>query len=95
MVVVHGGPTAGAVPVLNLEVQYWTSRGFCVADVDYRGSIGYGRRYRDALQGRWGVVDLDDVVACARLPGRRRAGWTRPGWRSAAGPPAGTRRWRR
>jgi dipeptidyl aminopeptidase/acylaminoacyl peptidase len=66
MVVVHGGPTANAVPVLNVEVQYWTSRGFCVADVDYRGSTGYGRRYRDALQGRWGAVDLDDVVACAR-----------------------------
>jgi dipeptidyl aminopeptidase/acylaminoacyl peptidase len=66
LVVVHGGPTAAAVPALNLEVQYWTSRGFCVADVDYRGSVGYGRRYRDALQGRWGVVDLDDVVACAR-----------------------------
>lgn len=66
LVVVHGGPTSGAVPVLNLDVQYWTSRGFCVADVDYRGSVGYGRRYRDALQGRWGVVDLDDVVACAR-----------------------------
>jgi dipeptidyl aminopeptidase/acylaminoacyl peptidase len=66
LVLVHGGPTAAAVPVLNLEVQYWTSRGFCVADVDYRGSVGYGRRYRDALQGRWGVVDLDDVVACAR-----------------------------
>jgi dipeptidyl aminopeptidase/acylaminoacyl peptidase len=67
MVVVHGGPTANAVPVLNVEIQYWTSRGFCVADVDYRGSTGYGRRYRDALQGRWGVVDLDDVVACARF----------------------------
>ncbi|WP_456600560.1 dipeptidyl-peptidase 5 [Blastococcus sp. SYSU DS0616] len=67
VVVVHGGPTAAAVPVLNLEIQYWTSRGFCVADVDYRGSVGYGRRYRDALQGRWGVVDLDDVVACARF----------------------------
>jgi dipeptidyl aminopeptidase/acylaminoacyl peptidase len=67
MVVVHGGPTANAVPVLNVEVQYWTSRGFCVADVDYRGSSGYGRRYRDALQGRWGVLDLDDVVACARF----------------------------
>jgi dipeptidyl aminopeptidase/acylaminoacyl peptidase len=66
LVVVHGGPTAAAVPVLNLDVQYWTSRGFCVADVNYRGSVGYGRRYRDALQGRWGVVDLDDVVACAR-----------------------------
>lgn len=67
LVVVHGGPTAAAVPVLNLDVQYWTSRGFCVADVDYRGSVGYGRRYRDALQGRWGEVDLDDVVACARF----------------------------
>jgi dipeptidyl aminopeptidase/acylaminoacyl peptidase len=66
LVVVHGGPTAAAVPVLNLDIQYWTSRGFCVADVDYRGSVGYGRRYRDALQGRWGVIDLDDVVACAR-----------------------------
>lgn len=67
MVVVHGGPTAAATPVLDLEVQYWTSRGFCVADVDYRGSVGYGRRYRDALRGRWGEVDLDDVCACARF----------------------------
>jgi dipeptidyl aminopeptidase/acylaminoacyl peptidase len=65
LVLVHGGPTASAVPVLNLDVQYWTSRGFAVADVDYRGSTGYGRRYREALKGRWGVVDLDDVVACA------------------------------
>ena len=66
MVVVHGGPTSATAPVLSLEIQYWTSRGFCVADVDYRGSTGYGRRYRDALRGRWGIVDLDDVVACAR-----------------------------
>jgi dipeptidyl aminopeptidase/acylaminoacyl peptidase len=67
LVQVHGGPTAAAASVLDLGIQYWTSRGFCVADVDYRGSVGYGRRYRDALQGRWGVVDLDDVVACARF----------------------------
>ncbi|WP_029433317.1 S9 family peptidase [Blastococcus sp. URHD0036] len=66
LVMVHGGPTSAASPVLSLAIQYWTSRGFCVADVDYRGSTGYGRRYRDALQGRWGVVDLDDVIACAR-----------------------------
>ena len=94
MVVVHGGPTSAAVPVLNLEVQYWTSRGFCVADVDYRGSTGYGRRYRDALQGRWGVVDLDDVVACARYLADP-AGSTRPAWRSAAARPAATRPWPR
>jgi dipeptidyl aminopeptidase/acylaminoacyl peptidase len=67
MVVVHGGPTSAASSVLDLGVQSWTSRGFVVADVDYRGSTGYGRRYRDALQGRWGLVDLDDVVACARF----------------------------
>ncbi|WP_448627430.1 prolyl oligopeptidase family serine peptidase [Geodermatophilus sp. URMC 64] len=67
LVVVHGGPTAAASSVLDLSVQYWTSRGFCVADVDYRGSTGYGRRYREALKGRWGVVDLDDVIACARF----------------------------
>lgn len=66
VVVVHGGPTSAASPVLTLGTQYWTSRGFAVADVDYRGSTGYGRAYRDALQGRWGIADLDDVVACVR-----------------------------
>jgi dipeptidyl aminopeptidase/acylaminoacyl peptidase len=66
LVVVHGGPTSAARAVLELGIQYWTSRGFCVADVDYRGSTGYGRRYREALKGRWGIVDLDDVIACAR-----------------------------
>ncbi|WP_138760688.1 S9 family peptidase [Modestobacter altitudinis] len=66
LVLVHGGPTSAARSVLDLGVQYWTSRGFTVADVDYRGSTGYGRRFRDALQGRWGITDLDDVVACAQ-----------------------------
>ncbi len=66
VVMVHGGPTGQHDRTLNVEVQYFTSRGFCVAHVDHRGSAGYGRRYRDVLQGRWGVADLDDVVACAR-----------------------------
>ncbi|WP_235928451.1 alpha/beta hydrolase family protein [Goekera deserti] len=66
LVLVHGGPTSGVQATLRTAVQYWTSRGFTVADVDYRGSTGYGRRYRDALQGRWGLADVADVVACAR-----------------------------
>jgi dipeptidyl aminopeptidase/acylaminoacyl peptidase len=66
LVLVHGGPTSAARSTLDLGIQYWTSRGFTVADVDYRGSTGYGRRYREALKDRWGIADLDDVVACAR-----------------------------
>ena len=62
----HGGPTSAARPQLNLAIQFWTSRGFAVADVNYRGSTGYGRAYRDALQGTWGIADVDDCVATAR-----------------------------
>jgi dipeptidyl aminopeptidase/acylaminoacyl peptidase len=66
IVIVHGGPTSAARPQLNLTVQYWTSRGIAVADVNYRGSTGYGRHYREALRGQWGIVDVDDCVAVAR-----------------------------
>ena len=62
----HGGPTSAVVPVYNLEYQYWTSRGFALVDVNYRGSTGYGREYRDMLRGRWGVVDVDDCTNAAR-----------------------------
>jgi dipeptidyl aminopeptidase/acylaminoacyl peptidase len=67
IVVSHGGPTAATSPVLNLKIQFWTSRGFAVLDVDYRGSTGYGRAYRDALKGGWGRVDVEDCVAGARF----------------------------
>lgn len=62
----HGGPTSAAVPVLNQAVQFWTSRGFAVVDVNYGGSSGFGRAYRDRLRGGWGVVDVDDCVAATR-----------------------------
>ncbi|MFC5142432.1 S9 family peptidase [Actinomycetospora rhizophila] len=66
LVVIHGGPTGQASPVLALGLQYWTSRGFGVVDVDYGGSTGYGRAYREQLQGAWGIVDVADCLAAAR-----------------------------
>jgi len=61
----HGGPTAAASPALDLTVQFWTTRGFAFADVNYGGSTGYGRAYRERLAGGWGVVDVADCVAAA------------------------------
>ncbi len=62
IVVLHGGPTAATHPVLSLGTQFWTSRGFAVLDVNYRGSTGYGRAYRQKLNLSWGIVDVDDTV---------------------------------
>jgi len=62
----HGGPTSAASTVLSWDIQYWTSRGIAVLDVNYGGSTGYGRAYRQRLNGQWGVVDVDDCVNGAR-----------------------------
>ena len=63
----HGGPTSATIAVLMLGIQYWTSRGIAVLDVNYGGSTGYGRAYRARLNDNWGIVDVDDCVNGARF----------------------------
>ncbi|MCR9090791.1 prolyl oligopeptidase family serine peptidase [Algiphilus sp.] len=73
----HGGPTAMRAPVFEPEVQFWTGRGFAVAELNYSGSSGHGRAYRERLRGRWGLLDRDDCRAMARAlvdQGRAQAG---------------------
>ncbi|TET97190.1 MAG: S9 family peptidase [Anaerolineales bacterium] len=67
IVLSHGGPTSAARSHFQSEIQFWTSRGFAVADVNYGGSTGYGRPYRDLLKGEWGIVDVEDCVNAALI----------------------------
>jgi dipeptidyl aminopeptidase/acylaminoacyl peptidase len=67
LVHVHGGPTAQSFPFLKMGLQYFTSRGFAVLDVNYSGSTGFGREYRERLYGNWGVLDVKDCVAAAKF----------------------------
>ncbi len=67
IVVSHGGPTAATDAGFKGALQFWTTRGFAVVDVNYGGSTGYGRAYRERLDGRWGLVDVDDCIAAARF----------------------------
>lgn len=76
----HGGPTAACSSNLDLGIQFWTSRGFSVVDVNYGGSTGYGKKYRQRLNGQWGIVDVDDCVSAVeylvqskKVDGRRVA----------------------
>ena len=65
LVLSHGGPTGAASGALDMSIQFWTTRGFAVVDVNYGGSVGYGRAYRQLLNGNWGVVDVDDCANAA------------------------------
>lgn len=66
VVFMHGGPTSASYPVFDSRIQYWTQRGFAVADINYRGSSGFGRAYRQRLRGEWGVVDVEDACAAVQ-----------------------------
>lgn len=67
IVISHGGPTDMADPSFNFEVQYWTTRGFAILDVNYGGSSGFGRQYRELIKGQWGIVDVEDCVNGAKF----------------------------
>jgi dipeptidyl aminopeptidase/acylaminoacyl peptidase len=66
IVISHGGPTTATTARFDVAIQYWTTRGFAVADVNYGGSSGFGRPYRERLNGQWGIVDVEDAVNVAR-----------------------------
>jgi dipeptidyl aminopeptidase/acylaminoacyl peptidase len=84
---VHGGPTSRTAPAVNPTIAYFTSRGIGVIDINYGGSTGYGRAYRERLRGQWGIVDVDDTVAAVR--GLAEAGLADPSRLAIRGGSAG------
>jgi dienelactone hydrolase len=87
LVKAHGGPTACTSTTFRLDIQYWTSRGFSVLDVDYGGSTGYGKLFQKSLEGNWGVVDVSDVCNGAQYCVEQ--GWVNPEWLCIDGRSAG------
>ncbi|MCQ4295327.1 S9 family peptidase [Pseudomonas stutzeri] len=71
VVFAHGGPTSASYPVFDPRIQFWTQRGFAVVDVNYRGSSGFGRAYRQRLHEHWGIVDVEDVCQAAQALGQQ------------------------
>ena len=97
----HGGPTGNVVGLLDLEKAYFTSRGIGVIDVNYGGSTGYGRLYRERLRRQWGVVDVQDAIAAAQWIAQARGadpdrlairGGSAGGWTALAAVTTGTLR---
>lgn len=87
VVFVHGGPTSACYPVFDPRIQFWTQRGFAVADLNYRGSTGFGRAYRQRLHEQWGRLDVED--ACALVETLATAGRVAPGQAFIRGSSAG------
>jgi dienelactone hydrolase len=87
LVKAHGGPTARTSTTFRLDIAFWTSRGFALLDVDYGGSSGYGKDYQQSLQGKWGLVDVDDVCKGAQYCVEQ--GWANPDWLCIDGRSAG------
>jgi len=87
IVMCHGGPTGSTSNALNMKIQYWTSRGFAILDINYRGSTGFGRTYRDRLKDNWGITDVEDV--CAGAEHLVKQGLAHPGKLAIKGGSAG------